>query len=323
VAAVISRHAAERRLLAAVLRGESVPPGREAWFREAAVRHGLAALLVSRDAGLDDAAQAVRFTAIISARTTVRSMAALEAEGVPVLALKGLPVACLAWDDPSSRVQVDVDLLVRRQDMQRAAGILERAGVAGEVVSPGEITHAATLAPAPGGAMIELHHALSDDALQEVDTEDLLARSLVVDTPEGPVRTLGLSDTAVFLTVHATFHLFDRLAWLVDLAGLARRQPVDWVDAARRARAWNVAAATEIGWREAIDVAGADIPAAALAEVHPGSVQVAIAAGLLRAAHVLEHPARRPLAVLFRLACQPSAGGFLHKLRAVRERDFS
>lgn len=324
MAQLIARGPAERRLLAAVLRGELDPASlsaeERARFRHAAEAHGLAALLERRDPGLAPAAAGIRFAAILAGATTRRALHALGDAGIEALVIKGLAVACLAWDDPSSRVQTDVDLLVRREDMQRAIAALQSAGVSGDVALSGDTLHAATLAPAPGGATIEVHHALSDDALRDVRVADILARGMVVQTPEGPVRTMGLADMAVYLTVHATLHLFDRLSWLVDLAGLARRQPVDWIAAARRAREWNAEAATELGWRAAVDLAGAAIPEAAFEALGARRAQTAIAAGLLRAAQVLEHPARRPLAVAFRLACTPSLSMFAHKVQAIREK---
>lgn len=321
---VIARDGPSWRLLGRVLRGEVDPAAltgaERASFLRGAELHGLAALLEKRAPELAGPAMSVRFTAILAGATTVKAVRALEAAGVEVLVLKGLAVACLAWDDPSSRVQTDVDLLVRRTELHRAIRVLQEAGVCGEVASGGDYTHGTCLAPVPGGCVVEIHRLLSDDALRDVSVDVLFDTSMEVATPEGVIRTLGPSETAVYLSSHATLHLFERLSWLVDLAGLAHRAGVDWTRAARRARDWKVAALAGFGWARAKEFLQAPIPDEALSALRPSITQKAIASVLLRGALNIMPPYRKPLAVGFRLACDPSWRTVVHKLRVVRER---
>lgn len=55
-------------------------------------------------------------------------LAALEAAGVPVVVLKGLHLSVEVYDDPAMRPMIDADLLLRRDDLQRAARIVESFG---------------------------------------------------------------------------------------------------------------------------------------------------------------------------------------------------
>jgi precorrin-6B methylase 2 len=47
------------------------------------------------------------------------------------------------------------------------------------------------------------------------------------------VRTFSVEDTLVMLCVHGAKHFWDRLGWILDIAGMVSSQPVDWPAALR------------------------------------------------------------------------------------------
>jgi hypothetical protein len=118
------------------------PLGTEAWaaFAAAVGRERLSGLLaVALETGFPatpaQQAQVVAFESQVTARCLrldallLRSEALLADAGLPVRVLKGCAVAHLDYPDPRLRPYVDVDLLVRGPDFDRAVEVLAGAGL--------------------------------------------------------------------------------------------------------------------------------------------------------------------------------------------------
>ncbi|MBX7097258.1 MAG: nucleotidyltransferase family protein [Myxococcaceae bacterium] len=288
---------------------------RRAALQLEAERHGVIGLLEPKA----PAALALRARSLRALRFTLRCVAALEAERIEVVVLKGAACASL-WPDPTVRPQGDVDLLVAPHALERAAKALLDAGVARARVVEGRHLHNATLTPAPGGLNIELHHGLTSHHELTVDVEHLLARRRRVVTGQGPLPALALEDDAVYLALHAATHAMMRLAWVVDLQGL-HLSGVDWVEAARRARAWNAAAAVELAWRDARELLAVSIPEAAFEALGVGRARAQLTHALLELARGTGAESSTS-ARLLRLAMVPTVDlpkVVLRKLRANRE----
>ena len=61
-------------------------------------------------------------------RELIRLLGVLNDVAIPVMPLKGPVLADLLYDDPSLRVSGDIDLLVRREDLEQASQALLSAG---------------------------------------------------------------------------------------------------------------------------------------------------------------------------------------------------
>ena len=177
-----------------------------------------------------------------------QAAAALARAGVVSCALKGPVLAARLYADPAVRASMDIDLLVRPEDFDRAAAALHEAGYSGDsVVTAGYLRrHAHHLHfVKPGTPSLELHFhaysgfgivvpagALMDRAVEYRLRDDL---GLLVASPE---------DEFVYLAVHAAGHSFIRLVWLYDLKLFVRRYPsLDWAAVARAAESLGVATA--------------------------------------------------------------------------------
>ncbi len=103
------------------------------------------------------AAEMTNLHGALAGRQTVRRVAELLGRhGIDVLPMKGALLYALGCTDPWARSMLDVDLLVRRDDFQRALGLLARDGWI-----PTVQTRAATVLEKPGGQLsLDLHHRL-------------------------------------------------------------------------------------------------------------------------------------------------------------------
>jgi hypothetical protein len=276
-------------------------------LRAAAVADGVGGLMPSPTGGRASRAPEEVVGAVLAGYATRRAVNLIEQAGIACAVLKGVAVAELAWKNPSLRSQVDVDVLVRRRDLNAAAEALRGGGLAGKTKLEGPHWHHLVLRSlTPPGPNLELHHELSLDLPVLVDTEDLLARRIRVSTPDGELPTLSHEDAMVYLALHAAVHVLDRLSWIVDLAGYVQRQPIVWRIAVERARCWGVALPVELGWSAAAHVFGAAIPPDAIRGLGVSWPRRALSWTLLAGANRAPGPSRVVAARAFRLALLPS-----------------
>ena len=238
---------------------------------------GLAPLEVARVAS--DAMQAMRAFYVLNAQRTlrmvgdlVRVVRALETAGIPVLVLKGVALAALAYGDPASRYFSDLDILVRDADVRRAGVILGELGLQ-SLLTPANPTSAISEQQLSEGReqqflfpnrkdWLELHWRLTDPDLQrELTAADCFGRSQTVCVDGQPLQTLGPDDLALYLCLHGTAHRWEKYRHLADFARtLALVASARWSVLLAMAREQGLRNAMLLGMRLAHDVLGLPLP---------------------------------------------------------------
>jgi hypothetical protein len=163
-----------------------------------------------------------------AARECARLKASFEAAAVPILFIKGVTLAMLAYGTLSLKAGWDIDLLVDEHQLDGSATILESAGYS--CIHP----------PAPGrdglrrwhctfkesvwrhrarNHVVELHTRLVDNVmlLPEVG---LQRRQMVVLPGGAELPTLAAEELFAYLCVHGGSSAWFRLKWLADLCAL-------------------------------------------------------------------------------------------------------
>ncbi len=162
------------------------------------------------------------------ARELVRLGALLERGGVEPLALKGPALAMTAYGAVTMRQFNDLDLLVRKSEVGRAAEILRDAGYApraGYGLADLDRPGAYEIAMARVGALtdVDLHWRLIPPYFPlALDGEDLWRRAVRIDIEGVPVRTLAPADHLLYLCAHGAKHGWQALGGICDLAELIR-----------------------------------------------------------------------------------------------------
>jgi len=166
----------------------------------------------------------------------VNLVTACAKHGVEVVALKGTTVAARYYGDLALRPASDIDLLVRRHDVTRAAETLESRKYRAQR-GLGRATRFYALASAtlahtqPDGPTVELHWELTSLPLYRagLSVERAWSRLQTFTVGEVPVHCLDIRDELTYLSVHcAAQHENARLIWSVDIAELIRTLPADW-----------------------------------------------------------------------------------------------
>lgn len=159
---------------------------------------------------------------------------ALSAEDIDHIPLKGVHfLRTLYADDPGVRSMGDIDLLVRRADLNRADEVFRALGSASEMGRQRERQerfhhHHHYHLPAPVAITVELHWRLSSAFGLTTNPEALwtgAARSSIEDATSAE-RELDRATLIHWLLVHVANHGYSAsLKWLVDLRLLLEQYP--------------------------------------------------------------------------------------------------
>ncbi len=253
--------------------------GRSAWTLEEPVRTRL------RREALAQAAQALRVKALLG-----RSLEALASVGVVPVLLKGYGLAARLYPEPLLRATTDVDLLVAEGEVEAAARVLAGLGLrppGGEAAARARAHEHHLTFSGPAG-MVELHFRALAGYGQTLEAGALLARAEPAVLEGWRVRYLGAEDELVYLALHASNHLLQRLAWLFDLKLLLLARPgLSWPRVVEVARG---TAFPHLAWyalEAARRLVGAPVPEEALAALAPPLWQRGVAASFFSEARLL------------------------------------
>ena len=169
----------------------------------------------------------------------------LKVAGLDVVLLKGAFLASCVYEDFAQRPMSDFDLLLRREDLPRAAAALRQAGYqcedpSGRDAAPGGASHFRS----PAGHAIELRCDLTQGArlrgVVDFAEAEMWERRRTFESRTGDrILSLDPTDHLLYLAYHAgILHLFTALVWLIDVDRFIRRfgEEIAWADLARRAR---------------------------------------------------------------------------------------
>jgi hypothetical protein len=175
----------------------------------------------------------------------------LEAGIVPV-GLKGLDTLHRFYPSFDGRLLDDVDLLIRREELQPALAALRSAGwrlpSEAELVYYIRASHHLPLdSPGPIPVAFELHWNLAQGIRYTIDVPQLFARAQPLDVAGREILRLEDHDLVAHLLIHHFSHYFSRgLKWLVDMQMIIEQPGFDWNTVAIRIREWHGVAAAGI-----------------------------------------------------------------------------
>jgi hypothetical protein len=205
-------------------------------------RHQVSALVAARlaEAGqlvppaLHRQAEAARHRSLRQLGFMLDLVATLESAGVQAMPIKGAVLSQQAFGSPLLRGAVDIDVLVRPEDVGAAWQAMADAGL--RQINPPVPLEGARLAlfcraakdslhqSRAGGQLVELHWRLSD----ELADPGMPPKEALTRVTLAPGRAVwALEDDALFLylCMHGAAHGWARIKWLADVAALLHRSP--------------------------------------------------------------------------------------------------
>lgn len=191
-----------------------------------------------------------------------RVLDCLEAAGIEAVAIKGPVLSWRCYGDAAARQYGDVDLIVHTRDIQRTTEIMMelnyqpriplKAIVAGKI--PGEYV----FRRADSDVLVEFHteHTFRYHP-RRLPIDKIFARQTCVTLDQHRVPALSVEDELVLVCVHASKHLWERLAWVADVASLLTGDTVlQWERATAAASEVGAERMLRVGVRLATEILG-------------------------------------------------------------------
>jgi hypothetical protein len=187
---------------------------------------------------------------------------ALAAQGIEAVPWKGPALAQALWGDVGLRQYVDLDLLVRRGDVQRAGEALVASGFRRRAQIPdgqqeNYVEHFGELEFVRGsdGITVELHWTIVPSYYASaMDARTIWGRLETIWLAGRQMKSLAAEDVLIGLAIHGFKHKFERLEWVMDIARLIQVRPeLDWGAIRERTREHGsqriVRVALGVAWR--------------------------------------------------------------------------
>lgn len=194
-------------------------------------------------------------------------------EDVPVILLKGAYLAERVYGDIAVRPMVDMDILVKEQDLGRVRDILSNLGFAQRGLLDEAIREAHHFVyKHPGhGLCVEVHWDLIDKLYGvHVDIEGLWGRAQPTTLRGVPLLVMTPEDTLLHLCVHASVHVFQYgLRMVCDIAEMVWRGGIDWERVGQRAYLWKAERCVYVNLWLARGLLNAPVPEGWLDSIKP------------------------------------------------------
>ena len=170
----------------------------------------------------------------------------LRKAGIPLIVLKGGCLLSVLYPDFGIRPLGDVDLLIRKRDLDRVLGLLRAEGWH---LPPQDridfwrknFYHVQIRTPDAFSAIFEIHWDLEKEYRHDIQLEELWERSVIFQLEGEPFRRLSNEDLMLHLLIHLAHHFFrPKLIWVYDIRFLAEVASVDWSRVLARAERWRL-----------------------------------------------------------------------------------
>jgi len=166
-------------------------------------------------------------------------------EDIEAIPYKGPVLAQFAYGNIALRRFIDLDVIVHKSDVLQAREILLNEGYAPAKslsLSQQELLlrtqHNLQFSRDNHRFIVELHWDIAPHLFaSSMNTDRLWQKLITIDLNGTVVKTFPAADLLFSLCVHGSRHLWERLAWICDVAELVTRHAIEWPTLLERARA--------------------------------------------------------------------------------------
>lgn len=207
---------------------------------------------------------------------------AIRAEDIPVIGLKGIYLVETFYPNIAARPCGDIDLLVRKGDVQRVIKILEDLGYHMKTYfnlddANRDIKHVPPMLNLDS-LPVEIHWMiLEEDEPFNIDPDGLWTRAFPAQIAGVDALALSPEDLLLHLCIHLAYqhHLSIGLRGLVDIAQVLNvmQGRVDWQLLKTTAREWGAEKPTWIALTLAVELLNAAVPIEVLSDLAPQTLE--------------------------------------------------
>ena len=157
-------------------------------------------------------------------------------EGIESVPFKGPALAVMAYGDLSLRRFVDLDVIVKKEDVFRARNVLSKAGYTASLSLDEDqqsvllrTQHCMQFSRDNGRIIFELHWNVASNLFASpVSAQEFWQRLREIEVNGQTVKSFSADDLLFALCVHGSRHIWERLSWICDIAELIQREQLDW-----------------------------------------------------------------------------------------------
>ncbi len=165
-----------------------------------------------------------------------RIMKLLQENGIEALAFKGPALAQMAYGDITLRQYVDLDVLVKKEDIYTIDSLLKNRGYQRVLkLTPSQesiwinFAHDMGLYHPDNGVHFEMHWSLMDeDYPMQMELADIWKNPDDVTINQQTINTFSNEDLLLYLCIHGSKHLWERIEWVKDIDLLIKSQKINW-----------------------------------------------------------------------------------------------
>ena len=173
---------------------------------------------------------------ILMSAELIRIMKLLKENGIEAIAFKGPTLAQIAYDDITLRQYGDLDILTRKKDIYKIDTLLKTQGYE-RLLSLTDVqeelwienTHDLSFSHPKKAIYLEMHWSfLDEDYPLQVKLEDFWEETQILQINGHTVSTFSNENMLLYLCIHGSKHLWERIEWIIDLDLLIRKNEIDW-----------------------------------------------------------------------------------------------
>jgi hypothetical protein len=248
-----------------------------------------------RDTAIRSAAQSLQIRPELS-----RILEGFRRHGIATTVLKGAHLGQVVYESFALRTMCDLDVMVRQDDLARAAGVLTESGYAPQYYGVENVDYARHhhIRPMakPGGIRVEIHWSIADPSAPfDIDIAAIWQRARQARISGVDALVLSPEDLLLHLCLHASFsHQFRlglRACWDIHEVVRHHRDAIDWDQLVRRAQQWRIGRYVYLTLRLVRELLAADIPTAAIASLEPPGFSSEVVTWARRCMFATENPA--------------------------------
>ena len=194
-----------------------------------------AAIPAALQTALRDRRRLQALSALAMAAELFRIRDLLRQSNIEFVVVKGPVLSLRAYGDPAARRYVDLDLLIRHDDVLRAAEALVKvlyvSQIPIEVIRAGKVPGEFLFRRPETDIIFELHTEKTFRYFpRPLPIEKYLQTKTSLQLDGQSIPVLSLEDEFVLICIHGSKHFWERLMWIPDVAAMVDRHPeLDWV----------------------------------------------------------------------------------------------
>ena len=192
----------------------------------------------------------------------LRVMKLFQENNISALAIKGPTLSQIIHGDITTRQYADIDILVEEDHLYNAACILTEKDYTFDysidfTKNKGllKATKDITLSKKGPNIDLELHWRLFSGRLFKKSNIDLFRdNSQFITIYQQKVTTLDNTVLLLYLLLHGSKHLWERLEWIVDIDRLVRSHEIDWEIMSKNTKIMQIEPMIQLGCAVAFDL---------------------------------------------------------------------